>query len=936
MKKYSFITSLMLVLVVGLIQYTLVNPKTVDAEELCPATRPTSHSTIRTGGPSGTVIGDYDNQGWNMESGGGGPTNVTLNVAAGTVLYFTNTTSGGTGPNRSLGGVQAYSAGATVDPPSYRAGYYASGYYFTNTVYATGHTDPIISNQTMQVGYYQSCWGGFDDGITEINITINVTGPPVLLTGSGITSLTIFDTPDVSLQVNGSSSATIAAGSSATLSWTPVNTNSGTSCTGTGSWGGAKSSTPGSTYTESTGSLSAGTYTYNISCIGALGSVTSTKTVSLTVTPNAPTAAITANGTAGSVTVSYNTAATIAWTSSNATSCSISPSGWTGTSGSRSSGNLTATTTYVETCNGPGGTATSSVTVNVLPAPDFSANCSPATSTITQGATTSFSLSTIPSNGFASGVTFSANFSPNTGTLPTVSFSNNGAIPSATTSAIISTNGSTTAGAYTITFSGTGGGVTHTCTTNVIVNASAPTVSITANGTAGSVTVSYNTAATIAWTSSNATSCSISPSGWTGTSGSQSSGNLTATTTYMVTCNGPGGNATANVVVNVLPAPNFAVSCLPITSTVSQGSNTAYTLSTSGSNGFASGVTFSASFSPNTGTLPTVSFSNNGATPDATTVALISTTGATTSGNYTMTFSGTGGGITKTCNVNLTVNVTNPPPPPTNLTAINTVTCGAVTVTWQPDGAHDTSIQYEVYKATSGSGPWTLMTTVPYQNGLATYSQTDNTPSSGSNYYYVTASKNGIVSAQAFTSPVSPQVCAVNIDFSNKDLFRVNNNTASAGAGVNNSCNGQSDVFTLPNQALFKEGDKVYFRINVCNNCNQTLTGITVNESASLSGLTNIAYDASFTSPAGCVVSANDVAKTYSLADIAPAVNGTPSVCSFVLTANVSSGGGPAGQLYRFQNIATINSSQASKTISTPRYLFGVGSGVPTRNETSP
>ncbi len=586
--------------------------------------------------------------------------------------------------------------------------------------------------------------------------TINVSSSPScggVITGSGTTSLTIYDTPDVTFQVNGAASATIAAGSSATLSWTPVNTNSGTACTATGNWAGAKSSTPGSTYTESTGALAAGSYTYNLACAGGASSTSSTKTVTLTVTPNAPTASITANGTSGSITIAYNSIATIAWSSTNATSCSISPTGWTGTSGSQSSGNLTTTTTYVQSCTGPGGNASSSVTVNVSPAPDFSVACAPPTSSINQGSTSSFSLTTTPSNG-------------------------------------------------------------------------------------------HNTA-----------------------------------------------------------------------------------------------VTFSASFSPSSGTLPTVSFSNNGAVPGATTVALVNTNGSTSTGTYTITFSGTDGSLIHTCNVSLTVNSSTPPNPPTSVIASNsspTFACGTVGVTWQPDAAHDINVTYEIYKSAAAGGPWTLLTTVAYVNGQPSYSYTDGSPNAGSNYYYVKAVKNTLSSTNAYTTPVSPLVCSVNVDFSNKDLIRVNSNTASAGPDVDNRCNGSSDIFTLPNQAVFREGDKAYFRINICNSGTQPLTGITITESASLQNLTNITFESSYTSPSGCVTNVNDTTKVYTLADIAPAVNGSASICSFVVSGTVTSGGGPAGALFRFQNVVTISSAQASKTITTPKYLFSVGSGVPSRNETAP
>ncbi len=79
-----------------------------------------------------------------------------------------------------------------------------------------------------------------------------------------------------------------------------------------------------------------------------------------------------------------------------------------------------------------------------------------------------------------------------------------------------------------------------------------PTVDIKANGSDGPVPISYNAAANLTWTSSsNATACTVSPPGWTGTSGAQSTGNLTSSVIYTANCTGPGGSASDSVTVNV-------------------------------------------------------------------------------------------------------------------------------------------------------------------------------------------------------------------------------------------------------------------------------------------------------------------------------------------------------------------------------------------------
>ncbi|MCX6764460.1 MAG: hypothetical protein NTU58_02010 [Candidatus Nealsonbacteria bacterium] len=81
-------------------------------------------------------------------------------------------------------------------------------------------------------------------------------------------------------------------------------------------------------------------------------------------------------------------------------------------------------------------------------------------------------------------------------------------------------------------------------------NPSAPTVDIKANNSDGPVTIAYNTSANLSWTSGNANSCTASGD-WSGsksTSGSESTGNLTSSKYYTITCSNSGGTAVSNSV----------------------------------------------------------------------------------------------------------------------------------------------------------------------------------------------------------------------------------------------------------------------------------------------------------------------------------------------------------------------------------------------------
>lgn len=181
--------------------------------------------------------------------------------------------------------------------------------------------------------------------------------------------------PTVTLQANNTSNAiTIAYNASATLSWTSTNTNNNsTACSQSGAWTG----TTAGNGTQSTGALTA-TQTYTLLCTGPGGTASSSVTVNVSPAP-APTVSLLANGSAGSITIAYNSAATLSWTTTTVdTNGCVASGGWSGakaTSGSATTGALTSTQTYSLQCTGPGGTVNGSVTVNVTAPPPPQPTC---------------------------------------------------------------------------------------------------------------------------------------------------------------------------------------------------------------------------------------------------------------------------------------------------------------------------------------------------------------------------------------------------------------------------------------------------------------------------------------------------------------------------------------------------------------------------------
>jgi hypothetical protein len=97
-----------------------------------------------------------------------------------------------------------------------------------------------------------------------------------------------------------------------------------------------------------------------------------------------------------------------------------------------------------------------------------------------------------------------------------------------------------------LTCTGTGGSANQTVQVTILP---APVVSLTANPTS----VASGGSSTLTWSSTNATSCTASV-GWTGAktlSGTQSTGALTVTTSYTLTCTGTGGTTAATATVTV-------------------------------------------------------------------------------------------------------------------------------------------------------------------------------------------------------------------------------------------------------------------------------------------------------------------------------------------------------------------------------------------------
>jgi trimeric autotransporter adhesin len=477
---------------------------------------------------------------------------------------------------------------------------------------------------------------------TNATYTLTCTGPGGNATQSATVSVKA-PAPTVALRASPSS---ITSGASATLTWTSTNA---TSCAASGAWSGSRSVTS----SQSTGALTAN-QTYILTCTGAGGSATQSATVTVTAVP-APTVSLGASPS----TVASGSASTLSWSSTNAASCTAS-GGWSGSkaaTGSQSTGALSANATYTLTCTNSAGTkATQSTTVSVTqPAPKVALSVSP--STITSG--NSAMLTWSSSN--ATACTASGGWS---GSMAMSGSKSTGALKANTS--------------YSLTCTGVGGSATQSASVGVTPATPAPAVTLSASPS----TVTSGGSSMLSWSSTNATSCTAS-GGWSGsetTSGSKSTGALTANTSYTVTCTGTGGSATQSATITVTkPAPTVTLSVSP--GTVASGASS--TLSWSST--YATSCTASGGWS---GSEATSSSKSTGA--------------LTANTSYTLTCTGAGG----TAAQSATVTVTAPLPTVTLSASPSTIASGAAsTLTWSSTNATacTASGAWSGSKATSGS-----------------------------------------------------------------------------------------------------------------------------------------------------------------------------------------------------------------------------------------
>ncbi len=289
---------------------------------------------------------------------------------------------------------------------------------------------------------------------------------------------------------------------------------------------------------------------------------------------------------------------------------------------------------------------------------------------VVAGSSHTATLTLTAQGGFSSAVTLSATGAPSG---VTVKFSASTITAASTVTVTISTTTSAAAGNSTITISGSGGGLTRT--TPLALTVIAPNFTLTpsaasATVAAGSpVAVTISTATITGYSSAIVLSASGLPTGVTAafspaSVASPGTGTSTMTltagasavsgvSTVTIKGTGAGVSKTQTLSLTVI-VPTFVLTTASTSSTVTSGSATTFGFTTSGANEFKSAIAFTASGLPGGATAKFAPTSI--AAPGSGSTTLTVTTALTSLGNtYSPIVTATGGGLTKTQTLSLTV-----------------------------------------------------------------------------------------------------------------------------------------------------------------------------------------------------------------------------------------------------------------------------------------
>ena len=296
------------------------------------------------------------------------------------------------------------------------------------------------------------------------------------------------------------------------------------------------------------------------------------------------------------------------------------------------------------------------------PTGDFSLSASPGTQTVTAGYNTTYTATVTALNGFSGNVALTASGLP---TGAGASFNPTPVSGSGTSTMTVTTSSSTPAGTYTLTLTGTSGSLQHSTTVTLNVagfsisgspssqtviagNSTTYTATVTAlDGFSGNVALTASGLPTGAGASFNPTP--VSGSGTSTMTVTTSSSTPAGTYTLTITGTSGGLQASGTVTLNV---SGFSISASPGSQSVTAGNSTTYTATVTALNGFSGNVALTASGLP---TGAGASFNPTPVSGSGTSTMTVTTSSSTPGGTYTLTITGTSGGLQSSATTSLVV-----------------------------------------------------------------------------------------------------------------------------------------------------------------------------------------------------------------------------------------------------------------------------------------
>ncbi|HUC30373.1 MAG TPA: hypothetical protein VMR80_12335 [Candidatus Acidoferrum sp.] len=314
-------------------------------------------------------------------------------------------------------------------------------------------------------------------------------------------------------------------------------------------------------------------------------------------------------------------------------------------------------------------------------APPFSLSASPSSQTLTQGSSTSYTVTVTPQTGYNGTVNLTVSGCPNNATC-TLSPTSSGSPSYPPSTLTVQTNSSTPTGTYGITITGTDSSGQPSNSTTVQLVVSRPDFSLSASPSSQTVVQGSSTSYTVTvapgtnysgtvnltvfgcpnWATCTLSPTSSGPPNYLASTLTVQTASITPATLYTLTITGtdttgsPVHQTTVLLTVkSAAPPPDFSISAAPSSRTISRGSRATYTVTVGSVNGFSGSVGLSVSGCPSASSCTFSPTSVSPPYPQNSTLNISTNRKSTPTGTYTLTITGSSGGLTHTINVSLTI-----------------------------------------------------------------------------------------------------------------------------------------------------------------------------------------------------------------------------------------------------------------------------------------